>query len=112
MVLLFYVILGSNIAFGKSVTGVAILNQATGVRQLGMGEVATGLSDDAGAMYYNPGGIATVRNIELNAMYHQNIMDTRNEAINFIYPLKRGLLLRKKAGIGIGVLAYQRGEIC
>jgi len=111
MVLLFYVILGSNIAFGKSVTGVAILNEATGVRQLGMGEVATGISDDAGAMYYNPAGVATIRNIELNAMYHQNIIDTRNEAINLVYPLKKGLLLHNKGSIAIGALAYQGGDI-
>jgi tetratricopeptide (TPR) repeat protein len=76
-----------------------------------MGEVATGLSDDAAAMHYNPAGIATVRNIELNAMYHQNIIDTRNEALNLIYPLKRGLLLGNKASIGIGILAYQGGDI-
>jgi len=78
---------------------------------LGMAEVATGLSDDAGAMHYNPGGIATVRHIELNAMYHQNIIDTRNEAINLVFPLKKGLLLRNRASIGIGVLAYQGGDI-
>jgi len=111
MVLVLCLVFATSLVFGKSVTGVTILNQATGVRQLGMGEVATGLSDDAAAMYYNPGGLATVRNIELNAMYHQNIMDTRNEAINFTYPLNRGLLLGKKAGMGIGVLAYQGGEI-
>jgi len=111
MVLVFCLALGSSIALAKAVTGVAILNQAQGVRQLGMGEVATGLADDAGAMHYNPAGIATIRNIELNAMYHQNIMDTRNGAINFTYPLNRGLLLGKKAGMGIGVLAYQGGNI-
>jgi tetratricopeptide (TPR) repeat protein len=76
-----------------------------------MGEVATGLSDDASAMHYNPAGIATLRNIEFNAMYHQNIIDTRNEAINFTYPLKRGIFSGKKAGLGIGVLAYQGGDI-
>ena len=101
MVLLMCLVFESSVVFGKAVTGVAILNQAIGVRQLGMGEVATGLSDDAAAMHYNPAGIATVRNIELNAMYHQNIIDTRNEALNLVYPLKRGLLLRNKASIGI-----------
>jgi len=111
MVMLFCLVFGNSIALAKAVTGVAILNQAQGVRQLGMGEVATGISDDASAMHYNPAGIASVRNIELNAMYHQNIMDTRNEAINFIYPLNRGLFLRKRAGIGIGVLAYQGGDL-
>lgn len=110
MMLLLCLVLGSSVVFGKAVTGVAILNQAIGVRQLGMGEVATGLSDDAAAMHYNPAGIATVRNIELNAMYHQNIIDTRNEALNLIYPLKRGLLFHNKASIGIGVLAYQGGD--
>jgi len=111
MVLVFCLGFGIGVASAKAVTGVAILNQAQGVRQLGMGEVATGLSDDAVGMHYNPAGIATIRNIELNAMYHQNIMDTRNEAINFTYPLNKGLLLRKRAGIGIGFLAYQGGEI-
>jgi len=110
-VLLFCLVFGSSVVLAKAVTGVAILNQAQGVRQLGMAEVATGLSDDAGAMHYNPGGIATVRHIELNAMYHQNIIDTRNEAINLVFPLKKGLLLRNRASIGIGVLAYQGGDI-
>lgn len=111
MVLVMCLVLGSSVVFGKAVTGVAILNQAIGVRQLGMAEVATGLADDAAAMHYNPAGIATVRNIELNAMYHQNIIDTRNEAINFVYPLNKGLLFHNKASIGIGVLAYQGGDI-
>jgi len=110
IVILFCLVFGSSLVLGKTITGVAILNQATGVRQLGMGEVATGLSDDAGAMHYNPAGIATVRNIEFNAMYHQNIIDTRNETISIVYPLKRGML-GNKAGIGIGVLAYQGGDI-
>ena len=110
MVLLFSLVFGTSLAFGKAVTGVAIVNQAIGVRQLGMGEVATGLSDDAAAMHYNPAGIATIRNIELNAMYHQNIIDTRNEALNLVYPLKGGLLLGNKASIGLGLLAYQGGD--
>jgi tetratricopeptide (TPR) repeat protein len=111
MVLVLCLVFGTNIVSGKAVTGVAILNQAIGVRQLGMGEVATGLSDDAAAMHYNPGGLATVRNIELNAMYHQNIIDTRNEALNLVYPLKRGLLFHNNASIGLGLLAYQGGDI-
>ena len=111
MVLVMCLVLGSSVAFGKAMTGVAIVNQAIGVRQLGMAEVATGISDDAAAMHYNPAGLATVRKIELNAMYHQNILDTRNEAINLVYPLKRGLLLGNKASIGLGILAYQGGDI-
>jgi len=110
VILLSCLVFGSRLVFGEAVTGVAILNQATGVRQLGMAEVATGLSDDASAMHYNPGGIATIRNIEFNAMYHQNIIDTRNEAINLTFPLKKGLLLRNKGGISIGALAYQGGD--
>jgi hypothetical protein len=73
MVFLLCLVFGNSLVFAKAVTEVAIVNQAQGVRQLGMGEVATGLSDDAVAMYYNPAGIATLRNIEFNAMYHQNI---------------------------------------
>lgn len=111
MILLFCLVFATNVVFAKAVTGVAILNQAIGVRQLGMAEVATGLSDDASAMHYNPAGIATVRRIELNAMYHQNIIDTRNEALNLIFPLKKGLLLHNRASIGMGVLAYQGGDI-
>ena len=111
MVLLLCLVFGSSVVFAKAVTGVAIVNQAQGVRQLGMGEVATGLSDDAAAMHYNPAGLATIRNIELNAMYHQNIIDTRNEALNLVYPLKKGLLFRNNASIGLGLLAYQGGDI-
>ena len=111
MILVFCLALGNSVALAKAVTGVAILNQATGVRQLGMGGVATGLSDDASAMHYNPGGIATLMNIEFNAMYHQNTIDTWNEAANLVYPLRKGLLLNNKASIGVGVLVYHGGDI-
>jgi len=111
MVLLFCLVFGTGLALAKAVTGVAILNQAQGVRQSGMGEVATGLSDDASAMYYNPAGIATINEIEFNAMYHQNIVDTSNEAVNLVYPLKKRSLFGKKASIGVGVRAYQGGEM-
>jgi len=43
-------------------------------------------------------------------MYNQSIIDTQNEVVNLVYPLNRGLF-GKKASIGVGVLAYQGGEI-
>ncbi len=91
-------------------SSVAIFNHSTGARQLGMADVAVGMADDANLLFYNPGGIASVRKRELNAMYFDNILDTKDESISFLYPLKKGLL-GQKAGWGFGIKAYQGGDL-
>jgi hypothetical protein len=75
-----------------------------------MADTAVGLADDANAIYYNPAGLATVRKLELNAMYFDNIVDTKDEAISVVNPLRRGITGRK-AAFGAGVKAYQGGDM-
>ena len=100
----------STLVYAKSVTGVAIFNHSVGARQLGMADAAVGLSDDSNAIFYNPGGLSTLTSRELNAMYFDNIVDTRDEALSFVNPLQRGIFGRR-AALGIGVKAYQGGSI-
>ncbi|MBD3272711.1 MAG: hypothetical protein GF384_09275, partial [Elusimicrobia bacterium] len=94
----------------KATTGVAVFNYSTGARQLGMADAAVGIADDANVLFYNPGGIATIRRYEMNAMYFNNIVDTAEESVGLIVPLKQGLF-GKKAGLGFAVKAYQGGDI-
>lgn len=91
-------------------TGVAVFNHSTGARQLGMADVAVGIADDANAVFYNPAGIARVKALELNAVYFDNIVDTKDEAIAVSYPLRKGLF-GKSAALGLGIKAYQGGDI-
>ncbi len=110
LIIVTVLMLGGNLAFAKAVTGVAIVNQTPGVRQLGMAEVFTGIADDASTLHYNPAGIATLKGLEFNAMYHQNIVDTQHEAINVVFPLNKAFI-GNNANIGIGIYAYQGGTM-
>lgn len=103
-------VMTSGMVYGKATTGVAIFNHSVGTRQLGMADAAVGLADDVNAIFYNPAGLAQVRKLELNAMYFNNIVDTKDEAVSIVTPLRRGIF-GGTASVGIGIRAYQGGDI-
>ncbi|HOT77812.1 MAG TPA: hypothetical protein PK467_18640, partial [Candidatus Wallbacteria bacterium] len=41
------------------------LKQGVGARQLGMGNAGTAVADDASAVFFNPAGLAFLKNLEL-----------------------------------------------
>lgn len=108
--LLAVVMMTSSLVYAKAVTGVAIFNHSVGARQLGMADAVVGLADDVNAIFYNPAGLATVRTLELNAMYFDNIVDTKDESISVVNPLRKGIFGRN-ASIGASIKAYQGGDI-
>jgi len=96
--------------YGKATTGIAVFNHSVGARQLGMADAVAGIADDVNAIYYNPAGLATVPTLELNAMYFDNIVDTKDEALSAVMPLRRGII-GSRASVGLGIKAYQGGDI-
>lgn len=103
-------VVGASVVYGKATTGVAIFNYSVGARQLGMADVAVGIADDVNAIFYNPAGLAQINKLELNAMYFDSIVDTKDEAVSLAYPLRNGIFGRK-ASLGIGIKAYQGGDL-
>lgn len=101
-------VVGSSVLYGKATTGIAIFRHGVGARQLGMADVAVGIADDVNAIFYNPAGLAQINKLELNAMYFDNIVDTKDEAVSLAYPLRNGIFGRK-ASVGLGIKAYQGG---
>lgn len=104
------VVVGAGMVYGKATTGVAIFNHSVGARQLGMADVAVGIADDANAIFYNPAGLTQINKLELNAMYFDNIIDTKDESLSMAYPLRKSLFGRK-ASLGLGIRAYQGGTL-
>lgn len=76
-------------AFGSDqvgTSGAEFLKIGPGARPEGMGEAFTGLSDDIHAIYYNPAGLATLKNPELTGMHMQWFQSIQYEFAAFAYP--------------------------
>jgi hypothetical protein len=58
-----------------------------GARALGMGGAATGLADDETALYYNPSGIAGVKEKRFIGGYHNYFVDMQSGFLGMIFPL-------------------------
>lgn len=77
--------------YGGSSGGSAgeLLNFGAGARTLGMGQVGTGLCDDASAPYYNPAGINQINPKEVLFMHSLLPMRTSYDYISYIHPTER-----------------------
>lgn len=73
-------------------------------RASGMGDAYVALSDDIGALYYNPAGIAQIKNMEVLATYVLWFEEMKNHYIGFVLPFKR-------FAIGTSVTFFTMGEI-
>ncbi len=62
------IVLSSSLLFAGRYAGDFMMIGA-GVRALGMGGAFTAIADDGSAMYWNPGGIAQIRESEVSAMH-------------------------------------------
>jgi tetratricopeptide (TPR) repeat protein len=61
-----------------------------GVRAAGMGNAFTSISGDATCAFWNPAGLATVKNMELTSSRAKRYdLDLYNNYINYLYPLKK-----------------------
>ena len=57
--------------------GAGVFDQGVGARPLGMGKAFAGLADDGGAIFINPAGLASLKNLNIVNMYSSPITDTR-----------------------------------
>lgn len=85
-------------------SGAAFLKIGTGARAAAMGEAYTAVADDVSAMYYNPGGLATLSRSELGATHTEWLLGTKFDFIGFARPTRMGTF-------GVGALRLSSGEI-
>lgn len=60
-------------------TGFAFLKVGVGARAMGMGSAYVALADDPTASYWNPAGLASIKNTQVTAMHNDWILDFRQE---------------------------------
>jgi long-subunit fatty acid transport protein len=68
----------------------AFLDIAVGARGLGMGGAYTTLSDDAGALYWNPAGLAKLEKREFTASHAEMFESTRLDFLAYAHPTSQG----------------------
>jgi len=60
-------------------SGFTFLRLGNGARAGGMGEAFTAVADDATSIYWNPAGMASVEQVEMNLTHNEWLMDIRFE---------------------------------
>jgi len=70
-------------------TGAAFLKIGVGARPLGMGGGYIAIADDVNAIYWNPGGLAQLKQKEITAMHNEWIDDLKYEFVGYAHPLTR-----------------------
>jgi flagellar motor protein MotB len=80
------------------------LETSFGVRASAMGESFVGLSNDYEALWWNPGGLATLRRNELAFIHHFWFEGIRDEFFSFAHPMYKGT-------ISGGIVYTSYGEI-
>ncbi len=70
------------------------MKQGVGARQLGMGNAGTAVADDASAVFFNPAGLAYLKNIELTTMHSEAYdFDIKYDYLNLVLPLIHGRVI-------------------
>ncbi|MCK4404083.1 MAG: PorV/PorQ family protein [candidate division Zixibacteria bacterium] len=74
---------------GKGGQGGAFLRIPVGARPAGMGNAFVSISDDANAMYFNPGALYQIKGFTFGTMWSLMSMDRNHYQGSFIYSNKR-----------------------
>ena len=70
------------------------LKQGVGARQLGMGNAGTAVADDASATFFNPAGLAFLKNCEISTMHSEAYdFDIKYDYLSLILPLVHGRVI-------------------
>lgn len=88
-------------AGGKGTTGAAFLKIGVGGRPAAMGETYCAISDDATASYWNPAGLASVKDIELSAMYTWWLQGISHQFLCYARPVS------KQGTFGVSLIGLQ-----
>lgn len=92
-------------AEGPGTTSAQFLKIGIGAREVGMGEAACALSDDANSIYWNPAGLGLLKERELTAIYNIWFEDIRHGFLGYAHPFKSSTL-----GVAINYLDIGRME--
>ena len=78
--------LGPSFAAGNGSTAAQFLQIGAGARAAGMGEAFSSVADDASAIYYNPAGMAQLKQKELTVSYNAYFQDTAAQFLGYSHP--------------------------
>ncbi|MFB0527313.1 MAG: PorV/PorQ family protein, partial [bacterium] len=94
-IILLFVVYFPNAVFSFSGVGTTtgnFLKMNIGTRAIGMGEAFCALADDVSAMRWNPAGLATTFNPELETMHTFWLGNINHEFLGYLHPLPLGTL--------------------
>ena len=74
---------------GAGTTGASFLKIGIGARAVGMGEAFVAVSDDASAIYWNPGGLGGLIKKEFSAMHLEWIEGIKYEGLTYVHPVEK-----------------------
>jgi long-subunit fatty acid transport protein len=84
--------------------GFTFLRLGNGARAGGMGEAFTAVADDATSIYWNPAGMASVEEVELNLTHNEWLMDIRFEQASVVNEMWGGAAGLSFTGLFYGSL--------
>lgn len=93
-------------ARGEAGKAAAYLKTGVSARVLSLGNAFVGLADDGTAAYWNPAGLSSLENKELNLMYTKMSLDRTFNFANFVFPVGN-LGVFSISGINTGVSDIQ-----
>jgi hypothetical protein len=83
----------------------AFMANGGGARALGMGGAFTAVADDPSTTFWNPAGLATVKNRELLLMHSERFGDLIDrDFVAYTQPVSWGLFGGESSGIGVSVI--------
>ncbi len=68
-------------------SGAQFLKIGVGARATGMGEAFSAVADDATSMFWNPAGLAGIRQQQITFIHNQWIADTKHEFVGYAIPM-------------------------
>jgi len=92
LIILNLLILESATVFGAGTTTAEFLKIGVNARAVAMGGALTSISDDVNSIYWNPGGLAQQKNMELAFTHNIWLQNVTYDYIAFIYPLGEGAI--------------------
>ena len=91
-------------AHGPGTTTASFLKIGIGARASALGEAFTALAQDGTCLYWNPAGLAYLREKELSATYNSWLQEINQGYLSFSFPFAKG-------GLGLGVNYVDLGKM-
>ena len=95
---------GSLFAGEAGTSGFLFLRLGNGARASGMGEAFTAVADDATSIYYNPAGLASITEVDLNVTHTEWLQDIRIEQVSVASEMLGGAVGLSFTGVNYGSL--------